>query len=189
MCVVVFPRRAEMTQGGTERNPGIMEKNPMRPLRVAGTILPMGSGAIDTFQGQPPFAMGQSMKAPAILRSAYALCLLAATSTHVWTVTTHGLFWDYGGAPIFTRIYWTSLTALDPLAAVLLFLRPRAGVVFTLAIIMSDVAHNTWIMWRAVGVSWWSFMYVSQVVFLLFVLLTASHAWKVQKRRQDAAYG
>jgi hypothetical protein len=94
-------------------------------------------------------------------------------------VATHGLLWDYGGAPILTRIYWTSLTFLDPLAAVLLFFRPRAGILLTLAIIVSDVAHNTWIIWRSGAVDWLNFMYVSQVAFLLFVVLTVSRAWAV----------
>ena len=116
---------------------------------------------------------------PAVLRSSYALCLLGAASTHMWTLVTHGLYWDYGGAPVFTRIYWTSLTALDPLAVVLLFVRPRAGLLFTLVIIVSDVAHNTWLMSRSLAPDWSNWMYVSQVVFLIFVLLTISHAWKL----------
>ncbi len=61
------------------------------------------------------------MNMPGMLRGTYAVCLLGATCTHVLIVAMHGLFWDYGGAPIFTRIYWTSLTFVDPLAAVLLF--------------------------------------------------------------------
>ncbi len=126
------------------------------------------------------------MKLPAMLRSTYALCLLAATCTHVLIVATHGLFWDYGGVPIFTRIYWTSLTALDPLAAGLLLFHPRAGVLLALAIIVSDVAHNTWLMWHSVAVDWWNFMYVSQVAFLIFVLLTVSHAWRVTLPGREA---
>lgn len=91
----------------------------------------------------------------------------------------YGLSWDYGGAPMFTRAYWTSLTVLDPLAAVLLLLRPGVGVLLTLGIIASDVAHNTWLMWSGATVSRWSSMYVSQVAFILFVLLTVSRAWRV----------
>jgi len=112
------------------------------------------------------------------LRSLYAFCLLAGASTHLWTVVNHGIFWDYGGAPFITRIYWTSLTVLDPLAAALLFLKPRAGLLLTLAIIGSDVAHNTWIMQRNPVPSWLNWMYVLQVLFLAFVLLTISHAWR-----------
>jgi hypothetical protein len=120
-----------------------------------------------------------------VLRSLYAFCMLAGTSTHVWTVITHGIFWDYGGALLITRIYWTSLTVLDPLAAALLFLKPRAGLLLTLAIIGSDVAHNTWLMHRSPAPNWLNWMYVLQVLFLVFVLLTISHAWRTTSAIKD----
>jgi hypothetical protein len=113
-----------------------------------------------------------------VLRSIYALCLLAGASTHVWTVITYGLFWDYGGALLFTQVYWTSLTVLDPLAVALLFLKPRAGLLLTLAIIVSDVVHNTWLMQRNPASQWFNWMYVLQVLFLVFVLLTFAPAWR-----------
>jgi hypothetical protein len=114
-----------------------------------------------------------------MLRRVYAACLLGAASTHVLTVATHGLFWNYGGASISTSVFWTSLTFLDPLAALLLFVKPRIGVLLTLVIIVSDVMHNTWLMSRSTLPDWSNWMYVSQVVFLLFVLLSASQAWKI----------
>jgi len=67
--------------------------------------------------------------------------LLAGMSTHAATILQHGLFWNYGGGvPRFTRVFWTSLTFLDPLAAILLFLYPRIGVVATFAIISVHTA-------------------------------------------------
>jgi hypothetical protein len=106
------------------------------------------------------------------------LCLLGATSTHLLTLVRHDLFWNYGGAPLFTCIYWTSLTFLDPLAAVLLFLKPRAGLLATFVIIVSDVAHNTWLMQRSQSPDWLNWMYLSQVAFLVFVLVTVQRAWR-----------
>lgn len=111
-----------------------------------------------------------------ILRCIYALCLLGATYNHATIVLAHGLFWDYGGAPWFTCTYWTLLTFLDPLAAVLLFARPRAGLALTVAIITSDVIHNAWISWHyQVGLN---AMFLSQVAFLLFVWVTVGAAWR-----------
>lgn len=46
---------------------------------------------------------------PTVLRWIYAICLVAGASTHVWAIAAHGLAWDYNGAPVFSRIYWTSL--------------------------------------------------------------------------------
>ncbi len=108
-----------------------------------------------------------------MLRVIYAMCLLGATCSHVAMLWQHGVLWDYGGAHLFTRIYWTSLTFLDPLAALLLFVRPHVGIVLTFAIIMSDVLHNA-----LVGGLSLNAMFVSQVVFLLFVASTVYIAWR-----------
>lgn len=114
-----------------------------------------------------------SRKVSLVLRVSYAICLLGATCTHVAMLWKHGVLWDYGGVHLFTRIYWTSLTVLDPLAALLLFVHPRVGFILTALIIVSDVLHNT-----LVGVSPWNPMYLSQVAFLLFVAATVYTAWR-----------
>ncbi len=126
------------------------------------------------------------MKAPArsgfIIRAIYAICLLGATFNHASQLIEHGLFWDYGGVPKFTAIFWTSLTFADPAAALLLFLRPRGGVMLTTAIIVCDVAHNTWIGFRtasfrqALSQSAHNLPYVEQIAFMIFVLATARFA-------------
>jgi len=114
-----------------------------------------------------------SRKASLVLRAIYAICLLGATCTHVAMLERHGLLWDYGSAHLLTRVYWTSLTVLDPLAALLLFVRPRVGLILTVLIIASDVLHNT-----LVGVPQLNAMYFSQVAFLLFVTSTVYVAWR-----------
>lgn len=114
-----------------------------------------------------------SRKASFTLRIIYAICLLGATCIHVAVLLQHGVLWDYCGAHLLTRIYWTSLTFLDPLAALLLFARPHVGVALTVAIITSDVLHNT-----LVGGPSRNAMYVSQVAFLLFIACTVYAAWR-----------
>lgn len=118
-----------------------------------------------------------------ILRLIYAVCLLGATVNHIRIVAKHGLLWDYGGVPIASAAFWTSLTVLDPLTAVLLIVRPNAGVLATGIIILSDVVHNIWMTSRYAGqhslivaVTGDVFV-VSQIVFLLFVAVTAPIAW------------
>jgi hypothetical protein len=92
-------------------------------------------------------------------------------STHAATIWQHGLFWDYGGAvPQITRAYWTSLTFLDPLAAILLFAYPRIGLIATLAIISTDVLHNLWFFRHYhISLNW---MVWAQCAFLIFVIYT-----------------
>jgi Kef-type K+ transport system membrane component KefB len=92
--------------------------------------------------------------------------------------------WWREGVALGTAIYWTSLTVLDPLAALLLFVRPRAGIALTVTIIISDVAHNLWFV-AAHPLSGLfikdvtsSFFVISQVVFLVFVAVTSPMAWR-----------
>jgi hypothetical protein len=75
-----------------------------------------------------------------LIRILYALCLVGATVNHVQAVHARG--WLPNDAPLLTAVYWSSLTFLDPLAAVLLFIRPRIGIRATVAVIVSDVLHN-----------------------------------------------
>jgi|tagenome__1003787_1003787.scaffolds.fasta_scaffold20981844_2 hypothetical protein len=116
------------------------------------------------------------------IRIVYALCLLGACTNHIRALVSHG--WWREGIPLGTAVYWDSLTVLDPLAAVLLFVRPRAGVALTAAIIVSDVAHNLWFeathpMGRSlIGNVTSSFAMRSQIGFLLFVAITAPIAWR-----------
>jgi hypothetical protein len=76
------------------------------------------------------------------IRVIYAVCLLGAAFNHASILVAHGVFWDYGGMPKASAVFWTALTVIDPAAAVLLFLRPNAGIATTAAIIVVDVIHN-----------------------------------------------
>ncbi len=113
-----------------------------------------------------------------ILRAAYATCLALATITHVLVDVRYGILLDGLaplGYPLGVRMYWASLTLLDPLAALFLFFRPRAGLVLCVAIIVTDVLNNSWVRYhrREVDIG-----YVLQVVFLVFVLATVRYAWE-----------
>ncbi|MEH6756460.1 MAG: hypothetical protein V7676_02985 [Parasphingorhabdus sp.] len=77
-----------------------------------------------------------------IIRSIWAACLFLAGINHARILLQHGLFWDYHGASLASAVYWSSLTVIDPLVAVLLFVRPKIGVPATVAVITTNVAHN-----------------------------------------------
>jgi hypothetical protein len=118
-------------------------------------------------------------KASLALRIIYALCLAGATFVHVAIHLQYGLLLgalETEGFPLASRLFWSSLTLLDPLAVLLLFIRPRVGLVLTTAIIVSDVAHNSWIVYRTGGTS--DPKYWAQIGFLVFVLATVRIAWR-----------
>ncbi|WP_248795576.1 hypothetical protein [Pseudomonas sp. MWU13-2105] len=114
------------------------------------------------------------------IRVLFACCLLVATANHLRADFQYGLFWDYGygeSAHWASRGFWGALTVLDPLAALLLFIKPRAGIVLTAAIIVADVAHNTY--YVALNRQWLASFYLSQVAFLIMVTLLSPMVWRV----------
>ena len=125
------------------------------------------------------------MRRGLVLRTIYALCLLGATGNHAATIVEHGLFWDHGGLPKASALFWTILVVLDPAAAILLFTRPNPGVAATAAIIVADVIHNMWIaayyfpplLERLTA----SPQLLAQLVFLVFVVTTAPSAWTARR--------
>lgn len=109
------------------------------------------------------------------IRLIYFFCLAGASVNHAGANLAHGLLWDYGGVPLVSSMFWTSLTFLDPLAAILLLVRPRWGVGMTVAIIVVDVLHNSWLNHYLAVLP--SAAYYAQVAFLVFVASSAKTAW------------
>lgn len=65
------------------------------------------------------------------------------TTTHTLHLVNAG--WVvFDAAPTWMNVYWTALTALDPLAAVLLLYRRPVGLTLGAAIILSDVGINSY---------------------------------------------
>lgn len=82
-------------------------------------------------------------------------------------------------------LYWTTLAALDPLAAALIWLKPRIGFATTLAIMISDVAVNSY------GVHWLGYhgwqacgSLQLQAMFLGFVVGSLPLVWGDQGQRE-----
>ncbi|CAI1522998.1 hypothetical protein C8E17_0203 [Serratia plymuthica] len=85
------------------------------------------------------------MPSPTLMRYFLALCLIVATLNHIIADVKFGFLWDYGyGEQAFlaSRLFWGSLTLLDPLVAYFLIVNPRIGLPATLALITVDVIHN-----------------------------------------------
>jgi hypothetical protein len=112
------------------------------------------------------------------LLTAYALCFCGALYNHVKDIAEIGIL-PYRDAPLWLNIFWTSLTAFDFAAIVAIFLKPFLGVLFTLAIIVVDVAINFFVTMR-VGEpgALWNFFFISQAFFLVFVAATASSIFR-----------
>ena len=71
----------------------------------------------------------------------FSVCLAAPCAVHLADLWRHGWL-PYHFAPLALNVYWTALTFVDALAAVLLLWQPRTGLALTLLIIASDVTLN-----------------------------------------------
>jgi hypothetical protein len=77
-----------------------------------------------------------------IILSMQCIGMLSGTATHLLWVIENGFLSDNYHASFFTKCFWDSLTFLDLIAAILLIVKPKAGIWLTLMIIIADVLHN-----------------------------------------------
>lgn len=75
--------------------------------------------------------------------TAVVVVLTYGTVVHLVQLLSSGLD-QYPELPGWLRIYFVALTILDPLAAVLLAWRTRAGVVLAVMVLVSDAVSNGW---------------------------------------------
>ena len=78
-----------------------------------------------------------------VLLGVYSLGFLVGTYTHARGILEHGFLAT--PVPTVVGVYWDVLTVLDPLAVVLFWWRPRAGLWLAVVIMTSDIAVNTWV--------------------------------------------
>jgi len=115
-----------------------------------------------------------------------AIGMLMGTFTHVQWIVNNGFLSDNYNAPILTKIFWDNLTFFDPIAAILLILRPKFGLILTLIIITFDVIHNNLFYMDELYINaptltiwiqkYW--MILGQIIFGAFVYLTFKYNYK-----------
>ena len=97
------------------------------------------------------------------------------TIFHVIELLTQGSD-VYGNMPDFVRVFWVSLTIVDPLVVILILLRLRAGIVLGGTVMVADVAVNWTVALSVPGAVGPGL--ITQPLFLLFVLITAPRLWR-----------
>lgn len=115
-----------------------------------------------------------------IARIVWVIAFLIGASTHARDIALGGwLPYDFAPAPL--NLFWSLLLPLDLLAAILLMLKRRSGVMLGLAIMLADVAVNTWF----AHTNEWLDLFAAlqwQSLFLGFVLATAAMLWQQLSR-------
>ncbi len=112
---------------------------------------------------------------PAIAKIIWTVGFLVGTITHSLDIF-HGGWLPYDFRPLPFNIYWTSLVVLDPLAALLVWVRERWGVVLGIAIMASNVLVNGYTAFIA-GYEEFYTGFAFQSVFAAFVFFAAWEHW------------
>ncbi len=104
----------------------------------------------------------------------WVIGFLVGTTTHTADLIVGGLN-AYSAFPLGVRLFWASLTFLDPVTAALIIFRRRSGIVLGSAVIITDIAVNWTVFATVGGLSF--FGVVSQSLFALLIFVTARPLW------------
>ena len=109
-----------------------------------------------------------------------SVAMFMGASSHVAWAIENGFLSEKYNANFGSMMFWDSLTFLDPLAAILLILKPKTGLTLTAIIIAVDVLHNNIFYFEelyqsSIGLGEWFIKYwmiLGQIVFAIFVFIT-----------------
>jgi hypothetical protein len=119
-------------------------------------------------------ALAASARALRVFQVMWVIGFLVGTTTHTADLILGGLD-VYSGFPPGVRLFWVTLTVLDPVTAVLIILRRRSGIVLGSAVIIADIAVNWTVFALLGGLSW--FGVICQSLFAVLIFVTARPLW------------
>ncbi len=99
---------------------------------------------------------------------------LVGTTTHTADLIVGGLN-AYSAFPLGVRLFWATLTILDPATAALIIFRRRSGIVLGSAVIIADIAVNWTVFAMVGGLSY--FGVINQSLFAVLIFFTARPLW------------
>ncbi|MGA1838843.1 hypothetical protein VD659_18140 [Herbiconiux sp. 11R-BC] len=120
-------------------------------------------------------ALAASARALRVFQVVWVLGFLVGTTTHTADLIVGGLN-AYSDFPLGVRLFWVSLTILDPATAALIIFRRRSGIVLGIAVIVADIAVN-WTVFAVIG-GLPLFGVISQSLFAVLILVTARPLWR-----------
>jgi hypothetical protein len=106
-----------------------------------------------------------------------SVSMLIGSSTHISWILKNGIFSRHENTLFASTVFWDSLMFFDLLAALLLIIKPKTGIILTAIIITADVLHNNsyWIFGNLqlenIDTLLWT-MFAGQIFFLVFVYST-----------------
>jgi hypothetical protein len=110
-----------------------------------------------------------------LVLAAWVAGFSVGTMVHLIELLTQG-FGVYGNMPVWVRVFWVSLTIIDPFVVILLLRRVRASIWLGCAVMVADVVVN-WSVALAIPGAIGPGL-ITQPLFLLFLLTTAPLLWR-----------
>jgi hypothetical protein len=115
-------------------------------------------------------ALTASARALRVFQVLWVIGFLIGTTTHTADLIFGGLN-AYSGFPLGVRLFWMTLTILDPVTAALIIFRRRSGIVLGFVVIIADIAVNWTVFATLGGLS--IFGVLSQSLFAVLIIVTA----------------
>jgi len=111
----------------------------MTPSFVAATALAVGLAVL----ASAAVLRARGPARPVVRLTVLALIagLVVGTATHVENLARAGLV-PRPDLPLACNVFWSALVVVDPVAALVLLLKPRAGVVLVVGLVAVDLAIN-----------------------------------------------
>lgn len=100
-------------------------------------------------------------------------------SSHLIDVVQWGWL-PYTHVPILLNAYFTALLPLDFLVAALVLFHRRVGLLVGVAVLVSDLAANAWVIVQP-DIGGWHWRYTLILAFSLFAALTMSQLWRIDQ--------
>ncbi|WP_448811035.1 hypothetical protein [Agromyces bauzanensis] len=122
-----------------------------------------------------PHRRASSSNGVALVLAVWVAGFSVGTIFHLIELLTQGSG-VYGNMPVCVRVFWVSLTIIDPLVVILILLRRRAGIWLGSAVMVADVAVNWTVALSVAGATGPGL--ITQPLFLLFLLSTAPLLWR-----------
>jgi hypothetical protein len=119
-------------------------------------------------------ALTASARAIRVFQVMWVIGFLVGTTTHTADLIVGGLN-AYSTFPLGVRLFWVTLTVLDPATAALIIFRRRSGIVLGCTVIIADIVVN-WTVFALVG-GLSSFGVISQSLFAVLIFVTARPLW------------
>lgn len=119
-------------------------------------------------------ALAASVRVLRVFQVMWVVGFLVGTTTHTADLVVSGLN-AYSAFPLGVRLFWVTLTILDPATAALIIFRRRSGIVLGSAVIIADIAVNWTVFAMVGGLSF--FGVISQSLFAVLIFVTARPLW------------